>query len=81
MAKRTKPIVRPEKKRTKPAKPKSESDDVRSVSLEEFVGALLKVPQQHNDKKIRRDKPTPIVRKPLTPKQDIIPLSVPRKDG
>lgn len=44
MAKKTKPIVKQERRSTKPAKPKSESEDVRSVSLEELMGALLKVP-------------------------------------
>lgn len=46
MAKKTKPTVEPEKKRTKPARPKSASreDDAKVVSLEDFIGALLKVP-------------------------------------
>ncbi len=50
MAKKTKPTVKPEKKRTKPAKPKSASgeDDTKVVSLEDFMGALMKVP--HKDR-------------------------------
>jgi hypothetical protein len=55
MTKKTKLGGKPEKKRIKPAKPKSESEDVKSVTLDELMGALMKVPpkrKQNNGRSI-----------------------------
>jgi len=93
MGKKTKPLEKKEKKHTKPRKPESGNDDAKSVSLEQLMGALMKVPihhaRLHSGRKLAqrgcgadkkpKEKP-PILPKPPQPKQRPIPLSESNKD-